>query len=172
MTQVTCLGLPGAWINGWLAAVGATVLDARVRLHWTTHGAPVAVLSAAEVDPVTAMVESWPDEALLSDLPIAKSWKDAGTIQRNVPVEAFTARARVARSHAYPWTLSSTMTDLCINEHGWVEPGPLNPPVPKGITLHQRVMKAHEHVQPAADWIRDSLARIIREDRHSTSGTA
>ena len=60
MTQVTCPGLPGAWVNGWLAAVGATVLDARVQLHWTTDGAPLAMLSASEVDPVAALVESWP----------------------------------------------------------------------------------------------------------------
>ena len=158
MTEVTCPGLPGAWVNGWLAAVGATVLNARIRLHWTTHGAPLAVLSADEVDPVAAVVESWPDETRLSDLPIAKSWKDAGTIRRNVPVEAFTARARAARSHAYCWTLSSTMSDLCLDEHGTVQPGPFNPPVPRGITLHQRVMKVHEHVEPAAEWIRDSLA--------------
>ena len=61
MNQLTCPGLPGAWINGWLAAVEATVLDARVRLHWTTDGVPLAVLSASEVDPVAALVESWPD---------------------------------------------------------------------------------------------------------------
>ena len=48
MTQVPCPGLPADWINGWLAAVGATVLDARIRLHWTTEGTPLAVLSAAE----------------------------------------------------------------------------------------------------------------------------
>ena len=56
MIQATCRGLPGAWINGWLAAVGATVLDARVRLHWTTGGAPLAVLSASEGDPLAALV--------------------------------------------------------------------------------------------------------------------
>ena len=36
-------GLPAEWINGWLAAVGATVLDARIRLHWMTDGVPLAV---------------------------------------------------------------------------------------------------------------------------------
>ena len=35
MARVTCPGLPASWINGWLAAVGATVLDSRIRLHWT-----------------------------------------------------------------------------------------------------------------------------------------
>ena len=88
MTEVTCPGLPGAWINGWLAAVGATVLDARVQLHWTTDGAPRAMLSASEVDPVAALVESWPDAALLSGLPIAEDWMGTSGIQRKVPVGA------------------------------------------------------------------------------------
>ena len=158
MTDLTCPGLPGTWINGWLAAVGATVLDARIRLHWTTHGAPLAVFSAAEVDPVTALVESWPDAALLSGLPIAKSWKGAGDIQRKVPVEAFAARARAARGHPYCWTLSSTMTDLCVDEHGEVAHAPFDPAGPGPIRwLHHRLMKVHEHVEPAAGRLRDSL---------------
>ena len=159
MNELTCPGLPGAWINGWLAAVGATVLDARIRLHWTTHGAPFAVLSADEVDPVTALVESWPDEALLSGLPIAKSWKGAGEIQRKVPVEAFVARARAARGHPYCWTLSSTMTDLCVDEHGEVAHAPFDPAGPGTIKwLHHRLMKVHEHVEPTAERIWNSLA--------------
>ena len=163
MTEVTCPGLPGAWINGWLAAVGATVLDARIGLHWTTHGAPLAVLSADEVDPVTALVESWPDAALLAGLPIAKSWKGAGDIQRKVPVEAFVARARTARGHPYCWTLSSTMTDLCVDEHDEVMHAPFDPPVPRGITLHQRLMTVHEAVKPSSVHIGDSLAgRAVR----------
>ena len=158
MTDLTCPGLPGTWINGWLAAVGATVLDARIRLHWTTHGAPLAVFSAAEVDPVTALVESWPDAALLSGLPIAKSWKGAGDVQRKVPVEAFAARARAARGHPYCWTLSSTMTDLCVDEHGEVAHAPFDPAGPGTIKwLHHRLMKVHEHVEPAAGRLRDSL---------------
>lgn len=27
MRSLTCPGLPASWLNGWLAAVGATVLD-------------------------------------------------------------------------------------------------------------------------------------------------
>ena len=158
MTQVTCPGLPADWINGWLAAVGATVLDARIRLHWATDGAPLAVLSAAEVDPVAALVESWPDMALLSDLPIAENWNGAGKLRRKVPVEAFVARARAARGHRYSWTLSSTMTDLCVDKNDEIKHAPFDPPVPKGITLHQRLMNVHEKVKPPAARIRDSFA--------------
>ena len=127
MTQVTCPGVPAEWINGWLAAVGATVLDPRIRLHWTTDGAPLAVLSAAEIDPVDALVESWPDITLLSDLPIAENWKGAGKVQRKVPVKAFVERTRAARGHRYSWTLSSTMTDLCVDKNGEVAHAPFDP---------------------------------------------
>jgi len=161
MTQVTCPGLPGAWINGWLAAVGATVLDARVRLHWTTDGVPLAVLSALEFDPVAALVESWPAAAFLSGLPIAENWKGAGEVRRKVPVEAFVARARAARGHPYAWTLSSTMTDLFVDQAGEVAHAPFDPAGPGTIKwLHHRVMKVHAHVEPAAGRIRDSLAGL------------
>ena len=158
MSQLTCPGWPGAWINGWLAAVGATVLDARIRLHWTTDGVPLAVLSASEVDPVAALVESWPDAALLADLPIAENWKGTDEVRRRVPVEAFAARARAVRGHPYSWTLSSTMTDLCVDEHGDVAHAPFDPSVPKGITLHQRLMTVHGAVKPSSLHIDDSLA--------------
>ncbi len=159
MTERTCPGLPGAWVNGWLAAVGATVLDARIRLHWTRDGAPVAVLSASDVDPVAALVESWPDAALLPGLPIAERWNDAGELPRKVSVEAFAARARAARGDPYCWTLSSTMTDLCVDEQGEVAHAPFDPAGPGTIKwLHHRLVKVHRHVGPAAEWIPDSLA--------------
>ena len=158
MTQVTCPGVPAAWINGWLAAVGATVLDPRIRLHWTTDGRSLAVLSAAEVDPIAALVESWPDAALLSSLPIAENWNGAGEVRRKVPVEAFVTRARAARRHPYSWTLSSTMTDLCVDENGEVAHAPFDPAGPGTIKwLHHRLMKVHEQVEPSAARIRDSL---------------
>ena len=164
MTEVRCPGLPGGWINGWLAAVGATVLDARLRLHWTAGGAPLAVLSAAEVDPIAAIVESWPDAALLSRLPIAKDWKGVGEFRRKVPVDAFAARARAARGDPYAWTLSSTMTDLCVNEAGEVAHAPFDPAGPGTIKwLHHRLVKVNEHVEPTAGRIGDSLAgRAVR----------
>ena len=164
MTQVTCPGLPAEWINGWLAAVGATVLDARIRLQWTTDGTPLAVLSAAGTDPVEALVESWPDMELLSDLPLAENWKETGKVQRKVPVEAFVERARAARGHRYSWTLSSTMTDLCVDKNGEIAHAPFDPAGPGSIKwMHHRLMKLHEQLEPSAARIRDSLAgRAIR----------
>ena len=159
MVEVTCSGLPAAWVNGWLAAVGATILDARIRLHWTTDGEPLAVLSASEVDPVDALVESWPDTEVLADLPIAENWKDAGELRRKVHVETFVERARTARAHRHSWTLSSTMTDLCVDKNGEVAHAPFDPAGPGTIKwLHHRLMKLHEQLEPSPAQIGDSLA--------------
>ncbi|MDE0529194.1 MAG: hypothetical protein OXH85_10975 [Truepera sp.] len=164
MARMICPGLPAGWINAWLAAVGATVLDSRIRLHWTGDGTPVAVLSAEDVDPLDAVVASWPDAELLTDLPIAESWKDACRLGRRVPVADFVARARTARSNPYSWTLSSTMTDLYVDERGEVAHAPFDPPGPGTIKwLHHRLMKVHEQVEPSIERIRDSFeGRAVR----------
>ena len=112
MTKVTCPGWSASWVNAWLAAVGATVLDERIRLHWTTAAEPVAVLSSDHADPVAALVESWPDAESLAQLPIAENWRDAVRLKRRVPVEAFATRTRAARSDEHSWTLSSTMGSI------------------------------------------------------------
>ena len=61
MAEVICRGLPASWLNAWLAAVGTTVLDSRIKLRWTTDSTPRAVLCAEGVDPVEALAASWPD---------------------------------------------------------------------------------------------------------------
>ena len=163
MACVTCPGLPASWINGWLAAVGATVLDSRIRLHWTTETA-VAVLSAEDVDPAAALVASWPDTALLNDLPIAEHWHDAGQLKRKVLVDAFVERVSAARGHRHSWTLSSTMTDLCVDESGEVAHALFDPAGPGTIKwLHHRLLKVHNQMEPSVDRIMESLAgRAVR----------
>ena len=168
MTEIVCPGWPASWVNAWLAAVGATVLDDRIRLRWTTDGAPVAVLSSSSGDPVAALIESWPDAAALSDLPIADDWHGAASLRRQVPVAAFAERAQSARSHQYSWTLSSTMTDLCVDKKANVGHAPFDPSAPKGITLHQRLTTVHKYVDPDSDQLRCSL--IGRTERVQANG--
>lgn len=164
MLRTTCPGLPASWLNGWLAAVGTTVLDSRIRLQWTADGNLLAVLSAETVDPVAALVESWPDAGLLKELPIAENWKETEKLKRTVPVEVFAARVRAARGDRHSWTLSSTMTDLCVDETGEVAHAPFDPAGPGTIKwLHHRLMKVHSKVEPTAERIRDSLeGRAVR----------
>ena len=159
MHEFTCTGLPAAWVNAWLAGIGATVLDSRIRLHWTAEDAPVAVLSSLDLDPVDALADSWPDSAFLRELPIARDWRDAGELKRNVSDVQFVERARKVRGHPQIWTLSSTMTDLSVDANGQVAHAPFDPPVPKGRTIHDRLLRIHGAVaEPASvGRLRDSL---------------
>ena len=159
MAEVICPGLPASWLNAWLAAVGTTVLDSRIRLRWTTDSTPRAVLCAEGVDPVEALAASWPDRDELADLPIAEHWKDTPPMPRKVSVGAFAARARAARGHRCSWTLSSTMTDLSVDDNREVAHAPFDPAGPGTIKwLHHRLLKVHREVEPSTERLMDSLS--------------
>ena len=131
MIEVTCPGWRASWVNAWLAAVGATVIDERIHLNWTADAEPVAVLSAKTVDPVTALIESWPDAESLSRLPIARERQGTPELGRSVPLEVFSERAQAARSDRGSWTLSSTLTDLSVDKRGMVDHAPFDPLSPR-----------------------------------------
>ena len=101
---------------------------------------------------------------MLKDLPIAENWKGAGQLRRKVSVDAFAARAQAARGHRHSWTLSSTLTDLSVDENGEVAHAPFDPAGPGTIKwLHHRLMKVHEQVEPSVERIGDSFAgRAVR----------
>lgn len=164
MGQLCCKGIPACWINGWLAAVGATVLDRRLRLHWT-EGDNLAVLSAADCDPVDALVESWPNEDLLNDLPIARHWKDMEVLPLNAPIDSFGKRVQEARRqrHPYVWTLSSTLTDLSLKKDGVVAPAPFYAPMPGGVVLQERLLDINGAIrQPIRERVQNSLDGVAR----------
>ena len=158
MTEIDCPGWPASWVNAWLAAVGATVLDERIRLSWTDEAEPKAVLACATIDPLDALAESWPDADFLSALPIAEDWQGAGRLGRKVQVEDFIVRARSARSNNRAWALSSTITDLSVDRQGEVLHAPFDPAGP-GTTkwLHHRLVKVHRHVRCPSATLRASL---------------
>ena len=172
MHEFTCPGLPASWVNAWLAAVGATVLHPEIRLRWTVEGTPVAVLSSDEIDPVEALAESWPDAAFLCGLPIARSWNGAGEVERKVPVGQFVARVKKARGHPFAWTLSSTMTDLSVDQNGEVAHAPFDPAGP-GTTkwLHHRLLKIHKPTVPMdAARLHDSLVGLAPRVKNNGLG--
>ena len=161
METTTCPGLRASWINGWLAAVGATFLDDRIRLHWTEESSPAAVFSARTIAPLLALVSSWPTTDQLRDLPLASDWRGLlPPIKRKVKVEEFSARMRAARSHPHSWSLSSTMTDLAVDKNGEVAHAPFDPAGPGTIKwLHNRLMKLHSALNsPSESRIEDSVA--------------
>ena len=158
MPEVICPGLPASWLNAWLAAVGATVLDSRVRLRWTTERTPTAVLSAEETHPVEALTASWPNQDVLADMPIAEHWKETPPLRRKVHVDAFVARAQAARGHRQSWMLSSTMTDLSLDENREVAHAPFDPAGPGTIKwLHHRLLKVCREVEPTAERLTNSF---------------
>ena len=159
MAERTCPGLPADWLNAWLAAVGATVLNEHLQLRWSTDAVPVAVLVApGGDDPVEALAESWPNIDRLNRMPIAHQSSSIHKMERKVPVEVFADRARIHRRHSDAWTLSSTMTDLHIYAGGEVAHAQLDPPGPGSIKwLHHRLLKAHNHVDRPAQQIAATL---------------
>ena len=159
MPEVTCPGLAADWVNGWLAAVGITVLETGLRLRWSRDATPVAVISSQDGEPIDVLVSAWPSNTMLADLPIAENWPNDGVLPgvrlpRKVPVEALRTRMREARGHPCSWTLTSTMTDLSVDKTGEAEHAPFDPAGPGTIKwLHHRLTKAHAHIDSPRDWI-------------------
>lgn len=156
-----CPGLPADWINAWLAAVGTTVLVPGLRLSWTEDALPVAVLEHEHEDPVAMLVEAWPTRHRLDAMPLARSYRTCRLLlERQVPVEAFTERIRATGHDPDTWTLTSSMTDLAI-ENRKVSHGPFDPAGPGTIKwLHHRLVKTHGLVTNPSQRIPATLASV------------
>lgn len=159
MTGRRCPGLRGRWLNGWLAAVGATVLCPSLRLDWTQQPSPVGVLTSDDDrDVAQSVAAALPDEAELSHLAIAREVvtdggeaRDLPPMPRKVPMETFRARARLARERHDPF-LAASLSDL-VDEDECAH-SPFDPSVPRGVTLHDRLLRC------VSDLPADSDARI------------
>ncbi len=157
MREVSCPGLRADWVNAWLAAVGATRLEPRLRLRWTADSLPRAVLCADDADPVGLLAQAWPVRREIEGLSIARTWGDTPTVPRKVPIRSFRERARAARAHLSAWTISSTMTDLDVDRKGEVAHARFDPPAPKGLTIHDRLVGVHRQVTPTVERLAESL---------------
>ena len=164
MSERICPGLSADWLNAWLAALGTTVLDSRIKLAWSEEPLPLAVLSAeGDQDPIDILIASWPDRQRIVGMPLASELdgieESVPRMERRVSVGTFAHRVRAVRSHSDTWTLSSTMTDLQVDENGDVAHAPLDPPGPGTIKwLHHRLEKVCEHIGEPSDWLPPSLA--------------
>ena len=152
MNQVECPGLPADWLNAWLAAIGLLVLEPRLRLSWTREASPNAMLTAdnGAEDPLVLAASAWPSPERLQAMPIAQHREGLLDMRRTVPLEVFQQRADLARSHPDSWTLSSTVTDLCVDvaAESTVRHAPLDPKGPGTIKwLHHRLLKSHSRVE-------------------------
>jgi len=146
-------GLPAEWINGWLAAVGVTVLDHKVELSWTPGPSSVAILHHPSSDPAAVVARAWPDRNRLEQMPLAREYGDCAAMERQVTAEVFAERVSTSRGHRDAWTLTSTLTDLAI-ENDKVAHAPFDPAGPGTIKwLHHRLLKVHSHIPHDPDGI-------------------
>ena len=154
-----CPGLPAEWVNGWLAAVGATVLDPEMRLSWTSGPSPIAVLHHPSEDPAVAVSDAWPDRQRLERMPLARDHENCppdcdGTKQsckerRPESLGSFRQVTERSRGHTDAWTVTSTLTDLAEarGKSGQAAHGQFDAGGPGSIKwLHQRLLKVHQHV--------------------------
>lgn len=146
MTGTPARGLTGDWLNGWMAAVGATALVPQLRLCWTPDPVPTAVFHPDDPGGVTAaLADALPDDAGLQQLAIARIHADASRdLTRKVDLGAFADRARLARSrdlHPNDRSLEASLTDLVdLEKTSEVAHGPFDPAAPRGTTLFDRVV--------------------------------
>lgn len=151
MNGTECPGLPADWLNSWLASIGLLVLEPRLRLSWTLEPNPIAILAAeGAADPLVLAAQAWPQVDRLNSMPIAEHIQGQPEMRRTVPLEVFSRRAEQARGHIDSWTLSSTVTDLCVDVAAdqTVRHAPLDPKGPGTIKwLHHRLMKSYSAVE-------------------------
>ncbi|MDE0344294.1 MAG: hypothetical protein OXI66_00715, partial [Boseongicola sp.] len=157
-----CPGLPAEWINGWLAAVGTTVLDPEIRLSWTSDPSPIAVLHHSDKDPAVAVAETWPSGRRLEEMPLAKDFEGSAPLERQVPIETFVERVVLSRGHPDAWTLTSSLTDLA-TDSGKAAHAPFDPAGPGTIRwLHHRLLKIYDHIaQDDADELAAAIKNAI-----------
>ncbi len=145
-------GLHGDWLNGWLAALGITVLVDDTRLAWSDDPVPHAVVTSPGPEPLVARIAAaLPATAELAALAVARNLPGVAELSRKVTREAYASRVPTARSPG-DFTLAATVTDLADDgADGFLRHAPLDPPVPKGLTLWERLVDCRKAVEnPAA----------------------
>lgn len=162
VTQVSveAPGWPARWLNAWLAAVGATVLVPELRLSWTEDADPFAVLHGP-ADPIAMLAEAWPTPEAIASLPIARHLPGHLEMPRKVTREVFTDRAAYARTRPDHWALSSTVTDLAIDDDGGLAHSPFDPPAPRGETMGDRLQRLADALPD-----RSALPDLIEASTH------
>lgn len=135
MIELRAPGLRAGWLNGWLAALGTTVLVDGATVRWTDAGTPVAVLAArGEIDPVAAVAAALPSLDRLAELAIASH-------SRYVTPAAYEASVAHARARRDDFSLAASVTDLARSSDGKLLHSPFDPPAPKGETLWARLRR-------------------------------
>ncbi len=132
-------GLPGDWLNGWLAAIGITVLVSEARLSWSGTAIPVAQFDHdGDLSLARMVAENLPPKRSLDSLAIS-------SLKRNVSLSAFRENAGKARG-AGDHSLASSVSDLVVRNDDNLPHGAFDPGAPRGETLHSRLIRCREAI--------------------------
>lgn len=139
------------WLNAWLAAIGAAVLCEDLTLRWSDDAKPAAVFGCATGDVIERIAESLPSVEGLRELAIARSHPLAEQeMTRNFGLDVYVKRAEISRLSG-DQSLSVSVTDLTELD-GDLPHSPFDVSVPKGLTLHDRVVACRSAIHdPVAD---------------------
>lgn len=161
MTTITnAPGLPADWLNGWLAAIGATVLVPDIQLAWTEDAVPTAQFSTPEgVALELALAAALPTEEQLATSVIARTREGCLEFPRHVSIAAYKERARIERE-LRSTHLAASVSDLGIDaDLDNLDHGAFDPSAPKGETLWSRAMACTRALP--AERRRDRVAQTL-----------
>ncbi|MGH9153225.1 MAG: hypothetical protein ACRD03_12685 [Acidimicrobiales bacterium] len=114
------------------------------RLRWEGRASPRAAFCGVEGDLAEAVAAALPTVAALDRLAIARHRSGSAELARSVSRKGYHERAEVARANPGDWSLAATVTDLVPGDE--IAHGPFDPPVPKGLTMYQRVRACRERL--------------------------
>lgn len=150
ITEAT--GWRANWLNGWLAAIGAAVLVDGLRVSWSDEAVPHARLHTVSSEAAATLYNALPTLEHLETLSIARQIPGRRDLPRNFGFDVVTDRAEVERAQDTTWLgacVTDTVRPLAFRK-GNVEHSPFDVSVPKGITLHQRIVTCREAVSDEA----------------------
>ncbi len=125
-------GLTADWLNGWLAAIGATVLVPGLRLGWADEAVPFAVYESDDhLDVVPAISRALPTAESLGRSTIARKRPgEHHAFERHVTLDAYRERAELERREG-GGHLAASVSDLRVDaDHGNLDHGAFDPAAP------------------------------------------
>jgi len=154
------IGYRADWLNAWLAAIGITVAVDGLRLFWSNDPIPYARFEPTGGDLPAIVFQQLPTVEQLATQPIARHLDERAEFRRKVTLDAYRDRATQERVAAEP-SLSLTVTDLFAPRTAGASETDLphsafDVPVPKGLTLWQRVVSCREAIT-GPDMVSQSL---------------
>lgn len=173
--MTTCLEAPGLtadWLNGWLAAVGSTVLVPGLTLRWTGDAVPFAVFEGDTADVVGAVAGRLPTEAELAESVIARQREGCAEFPRNVPLAAFRDRAMLERT-SHSVHLAASVSDLRSDaDLTNLDHGAFDVAAPRGETLWSRAVKCVRSIpsEQRTQWVRDTFGGLGRRAKVNGMG--